>query len=188
MQLVENMPVLALDVAGNPHGWLGRKDAAGYYLRDQVSWEAGENVSDILGGFSRKSGDRTILRVNSIIALKDARYESSLRHLSRSMLFRRDKHICAYCSELFHETELEAEHVIPESKGGEWSWMNLVSACRTCNNRKGARTPEQAKMPLVYVPYVPNVFEHFILTGRHVLADQMDYLIAGVSKESRFLN
>jgi hypothetical protein len=40
-------------------------------------------------------------------------------------------------------------------------------------------------MPLLYVPYVPNRHEHFILRNRRILADQMEYLLAGVPRTSR---
>ncbi len=40
-------------------------------------------------------------------------------------------------------------------------------------------------MPLLYVPYVPNRHEHFILRNRRILADQMEYLLAAVSRSSR---
>jgi hypothetical protein len=63
--------------------------------------------------------------------------------------------------------------------------MNSVTACRPCNTRKGNRAPEQANMPLLYVPYVPNRHEHFILRNRRILADQMEYLLAGVPRSSR---
>ena len=71
------------------------------------------------------------------------------------------------------------------SKGGEASWMNLVTACKACNNRKGNRTPEAAGMKLHYVPYVPNRYEAFILSTRQILADQMEFLLQGVPKSSR---
>ena len=51
---------------------------------------------------------------------------------------------------------------------------------RTCNGKKAERTPEQARMPLLYVPYTPSRHEHFILRNRHILADQMAYLLTGV--------
>ena len=77
------------------------------------------------------------------------------------------------------------EHIIPLSRGGRQSWMNLVTACRSCNTRKGSRTPQQAGMPLLYVPYVPNRHEHFILRNRRILADQMEFLMAHLPKSSR---
>ena len=77
------------------------------------------------------------------------------------------------------------EHIVPSSKGGATSWMNLVAACKACNNRKANRTPEAAGMKLHYVPYVPNRYEAFILSNRKILADQMEFLLQGVPKSSR---
>lgn len=48
------------------------------------------------------------------------------------------------------------DHVVPKSKGGRWTVDNLVLACQTCNLRKGDRTPDEAKMPLLPAP-VPAV-------------------------------
>jgi hypothetical protein len=40
-------------------------------------------------------------------------------------------------------------------------------------------------MPLLYVPYVPNRHEAFILSNRKILADQMEFLLRGVPRHSR---
>lgn len=37
--------------------------------------------------------------------------------------------------------------------------MNVVTACKSCNHRKGNRTPEQAHMGLLYTPYVPSLWK-----------------------------
>ncbi len=63
--------------------------------------------------------------------------------------------------------------------------MNVVTACRPCNHRKSHRTPEQAHMPLLYTPYVPSLWEDFILRNRRILADQMEFLMAHLPKSSR---
>ena len=81
--------------------------------------------------------------------------------------------------------DLSRDHVKPVARGGRDSWTNTVTACRRCNTRKGSRSPEQAGMPLLYVPYVPDRHEHFILRNRRILADQMEYLLVSVSKNSR---
>ena len=62
---------------------------------------------------------------------------------------------------------------------------NLVPACKPCNHRKSSRTPEQATMPLLYAPYVPSLWEDFILRNRRILADQMEFLMAHLPQSSR---
>ena len=46
-----------------------------------------------------------------------------------------------------------------------------MTACRRCNNQKASRTPEQAKMQLIAVPFTPTYAEYIFLKGRRVLAD-----------------
>lgn len=70
----------------------------------------------------------------------------------RGGVFIRDGHRCAYCGS---SKAMTIDHVLPRSRGGEWSWLNCVAACESCNNRKGDRTPTEAGMPLRFVPYVP---------------------------------
>jgi 5-methylcytosine-specific restriction endonuclease McrA len=74
---------------------------------------------------------------------------------------------------------------VPESRGGLWTWMNLVSACGPCNGREANRTPEEARMPLLYLPYVPSRFEDFLLGGRHIRADVHDWLSQRLPRTSR---
>ena len=77
----------------------------------------------------------------------------------RNVIVLRDKCSCAYCGGTFHESVLTLDHVIPKSKGGPHRWENLVSACSDCNGRKADRTPDQAKMPLLWRPWQPSMDE-----------------------------
>jgi hypothetical protein len=52
----------------------------------------------------------------------------------------------------------------------------VVTACKRCNARKGSRSPEEAHMPLLAIPYVPNLAEYLVLRNRRILADQMEFL------------
>ena len=125
------------------------------------------------------------MKLPSVIALKD--YIPSARRpaFTRFNVFLRDAFVCQYCSERHPAHDLTFDHVVPRSRGGRTTWDNVVTACRRCNTRKGSRSPESAGMPLLYVPYVPDRHEHFILRNRRILADQMEYLLAGVPKTSR---
>jgi len=58
-------------------------------------------------------------------------------------VFRRDGYSCRYCGSTDY---LSIDHVVPRHQGGSDDEPNLVVACRSCNSRKGARTPEQAGM------------------------------------------
>lgn len=72
----------------------------------------------------------------------------------RGGVFLRDGHRCAYCA----RKATTIDHILPRSRGGEWSWLNCVAACSSCNERKGNRTPAEAGMPLQFAtPYVPTV-------------------------------
>jgi 5-methylcytosine-specific restriction endonuclease McrA len=74
--------------------------------------------------------------------------------LSRKNILRRDGHRCQYCGRT--ESALTVDHLMPVSRGGEDTWENLVCACVDCNNRKGDRTPDEARMALHRRPIRPN--------------------------------
>ena len=83
--------------------------------------------------------------------------------LSRKNILRRDLYRCQYCNK--SETALTIDHIIPKSKGGDDSWENLVTACVSCNNKKGDRSPDEAKMALKKKPTKPShitFMKHFI--------------------------
>ena len=126
-----------------------------------------------------------MLELPSIVAC-DGRIEQKafVPSLTNSLLFARDQNVCMYCGQPFEATELSRDHVIPTSKGGKDRWTNCVTACRRCNNRKGNKTPEQAGMELLAIPFVPNRYEFFFLSNHNVLADQMDFLKSRFSKNS----
>jgi 5-methylcytosine-specific restriction endonuclease McrA len=85
--------------------------------------------------------------------------------LSRKNILRRDGHRCQYCG--CHDVALTVDHIIPKAKLGEDTWENLVTACVNCNNRKGNRTLEDARMKLLRKPMKPNhvtFIRHFVGT------------------------
>ncbi len=172
--------ILRLDIAGTPIRWIPWQDAVCLYTRELVAWTAGENAFTFHGGVARRSGQRSSITVHSIIAVKHSKRgrhpKRNVPPLSNHELFRRDARLCLYCGREFNEYGLTRDHVIPLSRGGRDVWSNVVSACKSCNTRKGGRTPEQAAMPLLAIPYVPNWAEFLALSNRRILADQMEFL------------
>lgn len=56
-------------------------------------------------------------------------------------VFERDSYVCQYCSIV--AVSPHCDHVVPLSRGGASTLENLVTACPTCNMKKGARTPQE---------------------------------------------
>jgi 5-methylcytosine-specific restriction endonuclease McrA len=182
------MDVLQLDVSGRPQAWITAREAALLYASDSVAWTLGDACQVLRGGIQRSTGLQSRLELHPIVAVRGAVPSRAWRQtpsLSNPKLFVRDRHICAYCGGRFAFDELTREHIVPVSRGGADSWMNCITACRGCNGRKGNRMPEEARMTLLYLPYVPSLHEDMILRGRRILADQMEFLLASVPRSSR---
>ena len=182
--------VLRTDVSGMPLEWIGYQDAVRLYHLEQVAYTCGTLLYRVHGGICAKTGRRSFIEVNSIIAtLGHNRALSKFRDryvppLNNPALFKRDSHVCLYCGETFGHRELSRDHVTPVIQGGEDIWNNVVTACRRCNNHKAGRTPEQAAMELLAVPFIPTHAEYIYLQGRRVLADQMEFLRAHFPRSS----
>lgn len=82
---------------------------------------------------------------------------------TRHNVFKRDLHVCQYCGT--RPKELTIDHVIPLSRGGADSWTNVVACCRKCNHKKGARTPDEARMTLLHKPLEPTLAGYLHLLG-----------------------
>lgn len=173
--------ILKLDKAGTPVDWIGIEEAACLYTKEMILWSIGEPNLVIHGGFNRITQRQSILSFSPVIAVEGKIHNSHhhVPHLTNSLLFARDRYLCMYCGEQFSRYLLTRDHVIPKGQGGNDSWVNCVTACRPCNHRKGCRTPEQASMKLLAVPYKPNKYEYLALANRNILVDQMQFLEKG---------
>jgi hypothetical protein len=182
------MDVLQLDISGRPQAWMTVKEAAILYASDAVSWTLGSAFHVMRGGMQRTTGLQSRIEVHPIIAVRGSVPSRAWRTspaLTNPKLFVRDRHVCAYCGHRCPFDELTREHITPVSRGGADNWMNCITACRGCNGHKGNRMPEEARMSLLYLPYVPSLHEDMILRGRRIVADQMEFLLACVPRSSR---
>lgn len=172
--------ILKIDRCGLPVAWIHWQTAATLYARDRVCWEAGAERFDIHGGINARTGERSRIRIGSIIAVTERSRErwDVVPLLTNRTLFERDRNLCLYCGQQFPLHHLTRDHVVPTSRGGRNVWENCVTACRRCNQHKDDRTPEEARMRLLAVPYIPNRAEYLILSNRRILADQMQFLLA----------
>ena len=182
--------VLRTDVAGMPLEWIDYREAVRLYHAEQVAYDCGTRLYTIYGGYSSVDGQRSCIEVNSIIATHGTSKSlvKSREHyvppLNNRTLFKRDANLCLYCGMRFMTRDLTRDHIRPVSQGGSDTWTNVATACRRCNNYKGGRTPEQAAMELIAIPFTPNYAEYIYLKGRRVLSDQMQYLLAHIPRSS----
>jgi hypothetical protein len=182
------LKVLKLSGGGLPQSWISLEQAVLHYAADEVRWDTGHTVATFRGGTNAITGLQSSITVSSIIGTKGVPKINPFAArpgITNSKLFMRDRNTCAYCGDRFLTDLLTREHIIPYGQKGQDVWMNVVTACRSCNHRKSNRTPEQAGMPLLYAPYVPSLWEDFILRNRKILADQMAFLAAHLPKNSR---
>jgi 5-methylcytosine-specific restriction endonuclease McrA len=89
--------------------------------------------------------------------------------LTKREILRRDEYTCQYCGN--RSNNLTIDHIIPRHMGGEYSWENLITACSTCNHRKGGRTLEQAQMRMMAHPAEPPGSAKYIF-ARHLRENQ----------------
>ncbi len=103
-------------------------------------------------------GDRVLrsaraeFRVPSVIRRREyinVRRRQEASGAKRVRIYIRDKYRCQYCGDKKAPRDLTLDHILPRSRGGDNSPVNIVTACVQCNNRKGDRTPAEARMPLL---------------------------------------
>ncbi len=182
--------VLRTDVSGMPLEWIDYQLAVRLYCLGQVAYTCGTLLYRVHGGINAITGQRSMIEVNSIIATQGGVYahlksrQGYVPPLTNNALFRRDFNMCLYCGGTFATQELSRDHITPMVQGGTDRWNNVVTACKRCNHHKGGRTPEQAGMQLLAIPFIPNHAEYIYLQGRRILADQMDFLRAHFPRTS----
>ena len=192
MNNLMNFPhrTLRIDTTGLPLEWIDFKEAAKLYSVGDVVYTLGDNLYSIRGGINAKSGLRSQININSIVATRgrSKHFQQKLSGftppLNNQTLFKRDDHLCLYCGSQYSKRELTRDHVTPISRGGQDIWQNVVSACKRCNNIKGGKTPEEASMALLAIPFAPSYAEYILLQGRNILADQMSFLLSHIPKSS----
>ena len=96
----------------------------------------------------------TEFKLPSVISLKDFIPLPSKAAFTRFNVFLRDKFTCQYCGD---KKDLTFDHLLPKSKGGITDWENVVTACSSCNVRKGGKLYKDCDLRLFNKPYRPSV-------------------------------
>lgn len=105
------------------------------------------------------SGFKTYVRPVIIRLLNYIKFHTRTLRANRNRIYKRDGYECVYCGS---KKDLTLDHVVPKSKGGQNTWMNLVTCCFKCNLKKGDRTPEEAKLKMRHQPFAPTLINENI--------------------------
>ena len=109
-----------------------------------------ETYTEVINTVSEK------FELPSVIALKRiVKFHFTTVACKRANVIWRDENQCQYCANYFPTDKLTIDHIMPSSRGGGDTWLNLATACKKCNQKKGNKTPEEAGMALIRPPFRP---------------------------------
>jgi 5-methylcytosine-specific restriction endonuclease McrA len=134
-------------------------------LRRAIGLILCEKASLILNGRGEIHTTSMSFPAPSVIRLKNMAHHPRIRiKLTRREIFRRDNYTCQYCGK--NTGFLTVDHIIPRHLGGQHIWINVVTACSSCNHHKGGRLLAQANMHLLR-PATEPPSSAIYLFGRH---------------------
>src|SRR5260370_28220331 len=93
------------------------------------------------------------MKLPSVVSLKTYVKPATQPAFTRFNVFLRDKFNCQYCG---RRDDLTFDHLVPRSRGGQTTWINVVAACSPCTLRKGNLTMPEAKMCASQMPFQPS--------------------------------
>ena len=108
--------------------------------------------------------------VMKLIKLIRTLYRTRVPFSKKNVLVR-DGFKCAYCGT--DKEKLTIDHIVPKARGGKTTFENCVSSCKTCNNKKGGKTPREVKMYLKVKAYQPTISEFLRLKVKKLGIDQV---------------
>ncbi|HMB30839.1 MAG TPA: HNH endonuclease [Desulfohalobiaceae bacterium] len=113
-----------------------------------------KNTSKVIYGINRAINIPLIVRLIKFVR----RFYKKKIPLHKNNIFIRDEFLCQYCGSACNKNPT-IDHIVPKSRGGDHSWVNIVTACNKCNQKKGNKTPNEAKMHLIKPPVRPTINE-----------------------------
>ncbi len=96
------------------------------------------------------------MKLPSVVCLKTYIAHQKKPAFTRFNVFLRDKFRCQYCGS---RSELTFDHIVPRSRGGKTTWENVVTACSSCNLKKGHHLPSECHMYPAQAPRRPDIHD-----------------------------
>lgn len=158
----QNTKCLVLNADYTPLTIINWQRAVAWSFKHEYDHKLGVEIIDfykddfITGTGNKKHPIPAVVRTIKFFRINNTRVK-----FSRKNLFIRDTYTCQYCGLKHDINKLTYDHVIPKSLWNNdtqspTTWTNIVTACISCNRKKGNRTPKQANMPLLTLPVMPS--------------------------------
>lgn len=144
---------LVLNVTEQPLAVVSAERAIRLILKDKVDVVASNGT--VMRSAEEEFSVPSVVRIRHFVHVP---YNPAAPIVSRKAVFARDNGLCQYCGRKAENLD----HVMPRSKGGAHSWLNLVAACKRCNSRKSDRTLKEAGMKLLRAPKEPKGSRYYV--------------------------
>lgn len=155
-------PVLVLNANYEPINVCNLRRAMGLLLSGKADLVV--NGRGTVQTVSRPYPYPSVIRLENMVQRPRPRVK-----LTRREIFRRDNYTCQYCAKA--GGNMTIDHIIPKHLGGGYTWVNVVTACPTCNHQKGGRRLEDAQMTLLRQPREPAANAIYVF-GHHLNDNQ----------------
>lgn len=161
--------VLVLNASYEPLSLVSVRRAVVLVLRKKA--ELIETTSQMLRSATQSMAVPLVIRLVQYVRLPHRKVPPT-----RAAVMLRDAYACQYCGTTPGRNHLTVDHVRPRSRGGTHDWLNLVTACKHCNQKKGSRTPDEAVMKLMRKPFEPT-YVALVLLSNPVAATSWERLM-----------
>ena len=161
--------VLVLNASYEPLSLVSVRRAVVLLLREKA--ELLEATEHLLRSSRQNMRVPLVIRLVHYVRLPHRKVPST-----RAAVMLRDANTCQYCGEMPGRQFLTVDHVVPRSRGGTHEWVNLVTACTRCNQKKGSLTPEEASMHLIRKPFEPS-YVALVLLSNPVAAQRWENMM-----------
>jgi 5-methylcytosine-specific restriction endonuclease McrA len=134
-----------------------------------ISWEKAvtliyESKAELIENYAGRVVRSVSLLFDLPAVIRLIRYKKvkSRIRFNRYNVLARDNYTCAYCGlrpwkdKYPNYDLLTLDHIVPRSKGGKTTWLNIVTACVACNRMKADKSVKDASLALRYEARVPN--------------------------------
>lgn len=126
--------------------------SANFFPIRVIPWERAvkmrfEETADVVAEYSEQISSPSVTwKIPAVVRERRAARVKHAIRFSRANVYLRDGYRCQYCGGKFEPEQLSYDHVLPRCQGGKTCWENIVTACRSCNTRKGGQECDAAGM------------------------------------------